>query len=80
MRCNHVFLCKFIYSVTNNNKVNIWSQEIYAITPYINFKHMKGKENMLANRLLRLKSLGLYEDIDSERLDMSMVSLYLTMT
>ena len=60
IRCEHAVLCKFIYSVTKNDKVNNWSQEIHSITPYINFKHIKGKENVWADSLLRLKYLDLY--------------------
>ena len=68
IRWNYASLCKFIYSVTKNDKVNNWSQEIHSITPYIEFKCIKGKENVLADSLLGLKSLGLYEDNDSEKL------------
>ena len=47
-------------------KVNNWSQEMYAITPHIEFKHIKGKENVLVDSLSRLKHLGLHDDNDSE--------------
>ena len=47
-----------------NNKVNSWSQEIHAITPHIEFKHIKGKENILADSLSRLRHLGLHDDND----------------
>ena len=67
IKCNHVSLYKFIYSVTKNDQVNNWSQELHSITPYINFKHMKGKENVLADSLSRLKCLGLYKDNDCEK-------------
>ena len=53
---------KFIYSVTGKDKVSNWSQEIHLITPYTQFDHIKGKENILADSLLRLKTLGLYKD------------------
>ena len=59
--CDHAPLCKFIYSVMKNDKVNNLSQEIHVITPYINFEHIKGKENVLANSLSRLQTLGLYK-------------------
>ena len=49
------------------DKVNTWSQEIHAIMPYIDFKHIKGNENMLSDSLSRLKCLGLYEDNDPEK-------------
>ena len=65
-RCDHTPLCKFIYSVNKNDEVKNWSQEIQSITPYINFKHIKGK-NVLANSLSGLKCLGLYKDNDPEK-------------
>ena len=49
--CDHAPLCKFIYSVMRNNRVKNWSQDIHAITLYIDFKHIKGKENILADTL-----------------------------
>ena len=48
--CNHAPLHKLIYSVTRNDKVNNWSQEIHSITLCIEFEHIKGKENILADR------------------------------
>ena len=60
-------LCKFKYSVNKKNKVNNWSQEIHSITPYTNFEHIKGKENMFAESPSRLKYLGLYKDNDPEK-------------
>ena len=51
-----------MHSVTKDDKVNNWSQEILSITPYIKFEHIKGKEN-----LLTLKTLGLYENNDPEK-------------
>ena len=50
------------------DKVNSWSQEIYSITPHIDFEHIKGKgkENVLADNLSRLRCLGLHEDNDPE--------------
>ena len=50
-----------------NNKVNNWSQEIHAITPYINCEHIKGKENILAGSLSWLQALHLYEANDPEK-------------
>ena len=44
-----------------NYKVNNQSQEIHTIAPYIGFEHLKGKENILADSLSRLKTPGLYE-------------------
>ena len=56
--CYHVPSGIFIYSVMKNDKVNNWSQEIHAITPYIKFKHIKGKENILADSLSQICTLG----------------------
>ena len=61
IQCDHSPLCKYIYSVMKNDKVNNWSQEIHALTPYIEFEHIKVKENILADSLSKLKPLGLYE-------------------
>ena len=66
VRCDHVPLQKFMYSVTRNDKVNNWSQETHSITSHIDFKHIKGKENVIADSLLRLRCLGLDEDNDPE--------------
>ena len=52
--------------VTKNDKVNNWSQEIHSITPHIDFEHIKGKENVLADSLSRLRCLGLHEDNNPE--------------
>ena len=57
---------KFIYSMTKNDKVYNWSQEKHAITLYIDFKHIKRRDNILADSLSRLKTLGLYEASDPE--------------
>ena len=59
--CDHASLHKFIYSVMENGKVNNWSQEIHAITPYIDLKHIKEKENILADSWSWLQTLSLYE-------------------
>ena len=64
VRCNHVRLQKFVYSVTKNDKVNKWSQEIHSITHHIEVEHTKGKENVLADSLSRLRLLGLRDDND----------------
>ena len=50
IQCDHTLLFKFIYSVMRNDKVNNWSQEIHAITPFIDFEQIKGKENILVDR------------------------------
>ena len=50
-----------------NDMVNNWLQEIYTINPHIGFEHIKGKENILADSLSRLKILGLYETNTPEK-------------
>ena len=57
-----------MYSVTKNDKVNNWSQEINAITPCTGFEHIKGKDNVLADSLSRLKTSSLYEANDPKEL------------
>ena len=64
IRCDSAPLCKCVYSVTNNDKVNNWSQEIHVITPCIDFEHIKGRDNIFADILSRLKTFGLYEAND----------------
>ena len=39
---------------------------MHALTPYIEFKHIKGKENVLADSLSRLRWLDLHDDNDPE--------------
>ena len=39
-----------------NGKINKWSKEIDALTPYIDFEHIMGKENVVANSLSRLQT------------------------
>ena len=49
--------------MTKNDKVN---NGLHSITPHIEFKHIKEKENVLADILSRLGHLGLHEDSDPE--------------
>ena len=69
VRCDHALIQKCVYSVTKNDKVNNWSQEIHSISPHIEFEHNKGKENVLADSLSRFRCLGLHEDNDPEELE-----------
>ena len=48
---------------------NNWVLEIFLITPYITFKHKKGKDNFLADILTQLQRLGLYENYQYEEDD-----------
>ena len=39
---------------------------MHAITPHIEFEHIKGKENVLADSLSRLRHFGLHDDNGAE--------------
>ena len=43
-----------------------WALEIFLITLYITFKHVKGKGNILTDSLTQLQRLGLYEKYPCE--------------
>ena len=49
-----------------NDKVRNWSQESHAVTPHIEFEHIKGNGKVLAESLSRLRCLGLHDDNDPE--------------
>ena len=49
-----------------HDKVTNWSQEMHAITPHVEFEHIKGKNNVLVDSLSRLGCLGLHDDNDPE--------------
>ena len=76
VRCNHAPICKFVYSVTKNDKVDNWSQDIHAITPYIDFEHIKGRDNILVESISRLKTLGLYKANDPNGQEVNMANLF----
>ena len=52
LRSNHLPLKKFLRKMTLNNTVNNWSTEIESFN--INFVHISGKANVLADMLSRL--------------------------
>ena len=52
LRSDHLPLKKFLRKMTLNNTVNNWSTEIESFN--INFVHISGKANILADRLSRL--------------------------
>ena len=66
VRSDHATLLEILPSLTKNNKVNNWSQEMHAVTPHIEIEHMKGKDIVLADSLSRLRCLGLHDDNDPE--------------
>ena len=67
VRYDHAPLQKCIYSITKNNKVNNWSQEIHAITPILISNISRGKKMSLWTVLSRLRCLGVYEDNDPKK-------------
>ena len=52
LRSNHLPLKKFLRKMTLNQIVNNWSTEIESFN--INFVHISGKDNVLADTLSRL--------------------------
>ena len=52
LRSDHLPLKKFLRKMTLNDTVNNWSTEIESFN--INFVHVSGKDNVLANMLSRL--------------------------
>ena len=52
LRIDHLPLKKFPRKMTLNNMVNSWSTEIESLN--INFVHISGKTNILADTLSRL--------------------------
>ena len=50
-----------------------WALEIFSITPYITFKHIKGKDNILADSLTQLQRLGLYQKCPCEKIEQGQV-------
>lgn len=65
--CDHAPLKKFLAGRTLNNKVNNWGIELSSF--HIEFNHIKGKKNVMADALSRLKRLGLYEEVEPEQDD-----------
>ena len=52
LRSDHIPLKKFLRKMTLNDTVNNWSTEIESFN--INFVHISGKDNVLADMLSRL--------------------------
>ena len=77
IQCNHALWGNFIYSITKNDKVNNWSQNIHAITTYIESEHMKGKDNILAAGLSNYELLAYTKLIDLKKKSISMANLFL---
>ena len=61
LRSDHAPLAKLIKNQTKNLLTQNWVLGAFSITPYITFKHTKGKDNILSNSLTQLQRLSLYE-------------------
>ena len=57
LRSDHLPLNKFLKQMTLNNTVNNWAMEIESFK--INFVHIAGKDNLLADMLSRLIDIDL---------------------
>ena len=64
LRSDHAPLRKFLAGKTLNNTVNNWGIELSSFQIF--FQHIKGKHNVMADTLSRLKRKGLYEAQDLE--------------
>ena len=60
LKSDHAPLEKLIKYQSKNTLTQNWTLEIFSVTPYITFKHIKGKDNILADSLSQLQRLGLY--------------------
>ena len=64
LRSDHYTLRKFLAGKTLNNTVNNWGIELSSFRIF--FQHIKGKHNVMADALSRLKRKGLYIAQDPE--------------
>ena len=65
IKSDHVPLKKFIYSNTTNDRLTAWAQDLFAITPHIEFEHLKGSKNILSDAIMRIKRFSLNNKISS---------------
>ena len=42
-----------------------WAQDLFAITPHIEFEHLKGSQNILSDAIMRMQRFSLYNKIIS---------------
>ena len=54
LRSDHTPFEKLIKNQTKNTLTQNWPLEIFSITPYITFKHIKGQDNILVDSLIQL--------------------------
>ena len=62
IRSDHAPLKKFIYCNTTNNRLMVWAQDLFAITPHID---LKGSQNILSDAIMRIKRFSLCDKIIS---------------
>ena len=62
---DHKLLLKIFKRHTDNDRCNIWGLEAAAIPRRVKVEHIKGKSNIFAEAVSRLKAVGIYHDIDS---------------
>ena len=53
-KCDHASLHKFLTTHTSNSKVKNWETEIESMN-HVNFKHIEGTENILADSISCLR-------------------------
>ena len=63
IRSDRAPLKKFIYSNTTNDRLMAWAQDLFAITPHIEFEHLKGTQYILSDAIMRIKRFSLFNKI-----------------
>ena len=56
VRSDHATLQKVLYSLMKNDKENNWSQKMHAITPHIEFEHIKGKLKFISRHPVKTET------------------------
>ena len=59
---------KLIKNQTQNTLTQNWPIEIFSTTPYITFKHIKGKDNILVDSCIQLQRLGQYKNAHERKM------------
>ena len=77
IQSDHAPLQKLIKHKPKNVSKQNWDLEMFPITPYITFQHIKDKDNILADSLSHLQCLGLYEKSIQKNLVKNMALQYL---
>ena len=76
LKSDHLPLKKFLQKNTLNNKVNNWAMELEVFN--IRFKHVSGKENILADTLSHLVDIDPNARLDPEYTDGNSGIIYLS--